>query len=64
MLAVNHDSVRIGSVARFRGNPHSKQWVAYSVVRLSGDRENSQSFRTEKAAIAWLQEQHDRRPKG
>jgi hypothetical protein len=64
MLAVNHESVRIGSVARFRGQPRSKQWVAYSVFRLPGDRENSRPFLTQKAAIAWLQEQHDRYGEG
>lgn len=64
MIAVSDNAVRIGTVLRFRGEPRSKQWVAYSVHRLSSDRENRQHFPTQKAAIAWLQEEHDRRPKG
>jgi hypothetical protein len=64
MLAVSDNSVRMGSVVRFRGQPRSKQWVAYSVYRLPGDQENAKAFPTQKAAIAWLQELHDKRIKG
>lgn len=58
MVSVSIDGLRIGTVSRFRGEPPSRQWVAYSLYRLEGDRENSKPFATKKAAIAWLEQQH------
>ena len=49
---------RIGTVMKFVGEPKERRWAAYSIHRLSADKENRAAFPTMKAAIAWLKTQH------
>jgi hypothetical protein len=55
MQGVFIGTVRIGSVAKFAGEPPARRWIAYA----SEDRK--QGFPTRKQAIAWLEQLHDER---
>ena len=46
-----HDDVRLGTVAKFVGNPAKERWVAWSVTEPGG---SGHRFPTKRAAVAWL----------
>ena len=45
---------RIGTVAKFIGNPRSQRWVAWSVV-CAANEENRRCFLRRCDAVAWLE---------
>lgn len=53
----NDKGERIGTVAKYKGEPPATRWWAFSVHRRKPDEEYRAGFRTRKEAVAWLLEQ-------
>lgn len=53
----NDKGERIGTVAKYAGEPPATRWWAFSIHRRDPINEHKAGFRTRKEAVAWLLEQ-------